>query len=116
MSERKAVTKKKALAYTATIRRKIINIPARIASSARKITLHLPENWPWETGWVALFTSSCGPPTTPRSLTTPDNPSFADMSSRCHVGRVVIKLIAPMFPIDLNFHLRIEITSSATTI
>ena len=53
-----------AKATTATIRRKIISIPARIASSARKLTLHLPENWPWETGWVALFTSSCGPPTT----------------------------------------------------
>lgn len=53
-----------AKATTATIRRKIISIPARIASSARKLTLHLPQNWPWETGWVALFTSSCGPPTT----------------------------------------------------
>lgn len=53
-----------AKAATATIRRKLVNVPARIASSARKLTLHLPKNWPWETGWVALFTSSCGPPTT----------------------------------------------------
>ncbi|WP_166804512.1 IS1380 family transposase [Cryobacterium algoritolerans] len=44
-----------ARATTATIRRKLINIPARIASSARRITLHLPENWPWETGWTHLF-------------------------------------------------------------
>lgn len=35
-----------ARATTATIRRKIITIPARIASSARKLTLHLPTAWP----------------------------------------------------------------------
>lgn len=50
-----------AKATTATIRRKIISIPARIASSARKLTLHLPAAWPWETAWQALF-ASCGPP------------------------------------------------------
>ncbi len=47
---------------TATIRRKLINIPARIASSARRITLHLPENWPWETGWTHLFDHAFAPP------------------------------------------------------
>ena len=31
-----------ARATTATIRRRIFNIPARIATSARRITLHLP--------------------------------------------------------------------------
>jgi hypothetical protein len=50
-------------ATTATIRRKIINVPARIAYSARKITLHLPEAWPWERPWRQLFTANCGPPT-----------------------------------------------------
>ena len=35
-----------AKATTATIRRKIISIPARIASSARRIILHLPQGWP----------------------------------------------------------------------
>lgn len=49
-------------ATTATIRRKLVSIPARIASSARRLTLHLPENWPWETGWAALFRQVCGPP------------------------------------------------------
>ena len=47
---------------TATIRRKLINIPARIASSARRVTLHLPENWPWETGWTRLFDHAFAPP------------------------------------------------------
>ena len=35
-----------AKATTATIRRKIVAVPARIASSARRITLHLPVSWP----------------------------------------------------------------------
>ncbi|REE02282.1 IS1380 family transposase [Citricoccus muralis] len=49
-------------ATTATIRRKIINIPARIASSARRIILHLPRNWPWQDQWQALFEHGHGPP------------------------------------------------------
>ena len=52
-----------ARATTATIRRKLITVPARIASSARRITLHLPTAWPWETAWTQLFTHGCGPPT-----------------------------------------------------
>ena len=52
-----------AKATTATIRRKLITVPARIASSARRLTLHLPTAWPWETAWTRLFTHDCGPPT-----------------------------------------------------
>jgi hypothetical protein len=51
-------------ATTATVRRKLILIAARISTSARRILLHLPQHWPWETGWMALFTSCCGPPKT----------------------------------------------------
>ena len=40
---------------TATIRRTLITVPARIASSARRLTLHLPRDWPWETAWNTLF-------------------------------------------------------------
>lgn len=40
---------------TATIRRTLISVPARIASSARRLTLHLPRDWPWETAWNTLF-------------------------------------------------------------
>ena len=54
---------KLAKATTATIRRKLINVPARIARSARHITLHLPQHWPWATDWTALHTHICGPPT-----------------------------------------------------
>ncbi len=51
-----------AKATTATIRRKLVTIPARIASSARRITLHLPDQWPWETAWTALFDHVGGSP------------------------------------------------------
>ncbi|QWT23588.1 IS1380 family transposase [Subtercola sp. PAMC28395] len=51
-----------ASATTGTIRQKLINIPARIATSARRIRLHLPENWPWETAWTTLVTHSLAPP------------------------------------------------------
>ena len=49
-------------AVTATIRRTLINVAARVSTSARRITLHLPEHWPWEAGWTKLFTSACSPP------------------------------------------------------
>ncbi|RZL74464.1 MAG: IS1380 family transposase, partial [Rhodococcus sp. (in: high G+C Gram-positive bacteria)] len=38
-------------ATTGTIRRTVVSVPARIASSARRLTLHLPRHWPWETAW-----------------------------------------------------------------
>jgi hypothetical protein len=56
-----------AKALTGTIRRKLINVAARIASSARRITLHLPANWPWQHHWTALFDRVCGPPATDTS-------------------------------------------------
>ena len=49
-------------ATSATIRRTLITVPARVASSARRLTLHLPQGWPWQDGWTALFTRVCGPP------------------------------------------------------
>jgi hypothetical protein len=52
-----------AKATTATIRRTLIGVPARIASSARRLTLHLPTGWPWQNPWAELFTRTCGPPT-----------------------------------------------------
>ncbi len=48
-----------AKASTATIRRKLITVPTRVSSSARRITLHLPKAWPWEPAWTALFTRGC---------------------------------------------------------
>jgi len=51
-----------ARATTATIRRKLIAVPARIATSARRVTLHLPTAWPWETAWTSLFDRVSDPP------------------------------------------------------
>ncbi len=49
-----------ARARTATIRRTIVTVPARIASSARRLTLHLPRDWPWESAWNTLFDNIFG--------------------------------------------------------
>jgi hypothetical protein len=51
-----------ARATTATIRRALIGVPARISRSARRLTLHLPLSWPWQQAWTELFTRACGPP------------------------------------------------------
>lgn len=53
-----------ARATTATIRRKLITVPARIATSARRLKLHLPTGWPWETAWTALYNTLFARPTT----------------------------------------------------
>ena len=52
-----------ARATTATIRRKLVSIHARIALSTRRITLHLPKHWPWEKPWTALFDQNFSPRT-----------------------------------------------------
>ena len=51
-----------AKATTATIRRKLITVPARVATSARRIILHLPQAWLWETAWTALIDRVSDPP------------------------------------------------------
>jgi hypothetical protein len=43
------------VARGATLRRRIVNIPARLARPARRATLHLPRHWPWATAWTALW-------------------------------------------------------------
>ena len=56
-----------AKATTATVRRKLIHVPARVASSARRITLHLPDAWPWHDPWTRLFDRVADPPATVQS-------------------------------------------------
>lgn len=48
-------------ARTGTIRRKIINVPSRIASSARRQQFHLPQDWPWQSEWENLFAATHAP-------------------------------------------------------
>jgi hypothetical protein len=46
----------------ASLRRKIITIPGRIATTGRRLVLHLPAGWPWTEHWQALHESATGPP------------------------------------------------------
>lgn len=46
----------------ASVRKKIIDVPGRIATTARRLDLHLPTDWPWATGWESLWTLATGPP------------------------------------------------------
>ena len=50
-----------ARATTGTIRAQLINVPARLARSARRLTLHLPTAWPWAIAWRQLLAGT-GPP------------------------------------------------------
>lgn len=54
-----------ARATTGTIRAQLINIPTRLAHSARKQVLHLPERWPWQQAWQQLFDLTMGAPPHP---------------------------------------------------
>ena len=53
-----------ATARWATLRRRIITVPARLATTGRRLVLHLPERWPWATAWTALWdtVTTTGPP------------------------------------------------------
>ena len=49
-----------AAARGASLRRKIINVPARLARPQRKPILHLPSHWPWAQAWLALWRNIIG--------------------------------------------------------
>jgi hypothetical protein len=51
-----------ARARWATLRTQLINVPARVATSARRLTLHLPLGWSWADAWTALFDTATDPP------------------------------------------------------
>ncbi|WP_396906965.1 transposase, partial [Mycolicibacterium phlei] len=51
------------IARWATVRTRIINIPARIATTGRRIILHLPTRWPWTPNWNLLWHTANAPPT-----------------------------------------------------
>lgn len=53
-----AASTRHARARWATLRRQLINIPARIATSARRVTVHLPRHWPWAPAWQDLWTTA----------------------------------------------------------
>jgi len=49
-----------AVARSATLRRKIVNIPARLARPQRRPVLHLPSHWPWAHAWLRLWRNTIG--------------------------------------------------------
>ena len=49
-----------AVARGATLRRRIIAVPARLARPARTPVLHLPSHWPWAPGWLRLWDQTIG--------------------------------------------------------
>jgi Transposase DDE domain group 1 len=51
-----------ARATTSTVRRTLIQIPCRIATSARRLIMHLPKDWPWQTAWTQLNDRVADPP------------------------------------------------------
>jgi hypothetical protein len=52
-----------------TLRRRIVNVPARLARPQHRPILHLPTHWPWSKPWLALWHNTIGYspplPTTP---------------------------------------------------
>lgn len=57
-----AVAADLATARWASVRTKIINIAGRIASTARRLDLHMPRDWPWARAWQALHQVANAPP------------------------------------------------------
>jgi Transposase DDE domain group 1 len=51
-----------AKATTGTIRAQLINIPGRLARSARRLTMHLPVSWPWKQAWHRMHAGTGPPP------------------------------------------------------
>ena len=45
-----------------SVRTKIINVPGRIATTSRRLDLHLPTRWPWSGQWEQLWATATGPP------------------------------------------------------
>ena len=52
-----------AVARGATLRRDLINVPARFAAPARKPMPHLPAHWPRQIQWKTLWLNVIGYPT-----------------------------------------------------
>ena len=49
-----------AVARGATLRRRLLSVPARLARPARTPVLHLPSRWPWAPAWLQLWDQTIG--------------------------------------------------------
>ena len=68
-----------AVARGATLRRDLVNVPARFAAPARKPMLHLPAHWPWQTGWKTLWDNVIGSTRPPNPV--PPDPTIESLST-----------------------------------
>ncbi|MEO3935626.1 IS1380 family transposase [Dermatophilaceae bacterium Soc4.6] len=53
-----AASTRHAKARWATLRTHLVAVPGRVASSARRLMLHLPTNWPWANAWDNLWATA----------------------------------------------------------
>ena len=81
-----------AVARGATLRRRIVTIPARLARPQRRPVLHLPRHWPWTHHWLTLWRNTIGTahrahrdPLTTRRKARPEThrKSWADQQTPC---------------------------------
>lgn len=49
-------------ARMATLLRTIVQTPARLATTGRRLVIHLPAAWPWAAAWALLWDTATGPP------------------------------------------------------
>lgn len=56
---------RQAPARGATLRRRIVHVPARLARPQRRPVLHLPQHWPWAKRWLAIWNGVFAPATAP---------------------------------------------------
>ncbi|MGH3448831.1 MAG: IS1380 family transposase [Nocardioidaceae bacterium] len=57
-----------AVARGATLRRQLVNVPARLARPQRRRWLHLPAHWPWARQWNAFWRNVFAPATGPPAI------------------------------------------------
>lgn len=64
ISRAAAVAAGRPTARMLTVLHTLIGVPARLASTGRRLILHLPEHWPWQQHWTSLWqaATSTGPP------------------------------------------------------
>lgn len=51
-------------ARMSTLLRTIIQTPARLATTGRRLVMHLPAAWHWANAWTLLWETATGPPAT----------------------------------------------------
>lgn len=49
-------------ARMATLLKVIVATPARLATTSRRLVIHLPAHWPWATAWTRLWDTATSPP------------------------------------------------------